>query len=41
MRTCGICGINRLLQEDELETGMCRECMVNLFGDNGINNIAG
>ena len=37
MRVCGICGINNLILEDELNTGMCRVCKSNLLADDDID----
>jgi len=27
MQKCGVCGVNELIDEDEIETGMCHDCM--------------
>lgn len=28
---CQICGVNELVEDDEIKTGMCRECMSSLM----------
>lgn len=33
---CHICGINELIHEDELDTGICRDCQSSLMVDNDI-----
>jgi hypothetical protein len=30
---CQVCGVNELIDDDELETGMCRDCMSSLMSD--------
>jgi len=32
---CQVCGVNELIEEDEIETGMCRDCMSALMS-NGV-----
>jgi hypothetical protein len=32
---CQKCGINELLDDNEIETGICKECMINLM-NNGV-----
>ena len=41
MKICGICGANELIERNELGAGMCKYCMVNLFGNNEISDFAG
>ena len=33
MRKCQVCGVNELLDKDEIETGMCHDCMASLMND--------
>jgi len=31
MVKCQVCGVNDLIDEDEINTGMCRDCMASLM----------
>lgn len=31
MVKCQVCGVNELIEEDEINTGMCRDCMASLM----------
>lgn len=30
---CQVCGVNELIDDDEIQTGMCRDCMSSLMSD--------
>jgi len=34
LHICQCCGVNELIEDDELKTGMCRDCMSNLMTQN-------
>ena len=34
---CGICGINELLDDDEIDTGVCRDCQSSMLADDDID----
>ena len=35
MLKCQVCGVNDLIEQDEIDTGMCRDCMASLM-NNGV-----
>jgi hypothetical protein len=37
MRICSICGVNKLVHSDEIDTGVCRDCQSSMLADDDIN----
>ena len=33
MRKCQVCGVNDLIDQNEIETGICCDCMASLMND--------
>ncbi len=33
MQRGGVCGVNELIDKDEIETGMCYDCMASLMNN--------
>jgi len=33
MLNCQVCRVNELIEDDEIETGMCRDCQSSMLAD--------
>ena len=37
MPTCQVCGVNELVSDDEITTGICRDCQSSMLADDDID----